>query len=72
MDRGAWWATVHGVTNSQHNNTIANKNNDFLLGLKISFQNFQNSLEVNALLSSLTGFYKIKLSNSMVTKQVLE
>ena len=42
MDRGAWWATVHVVTKSRHTNTIANKNNDFLLGLQnISFLIFQ-------------------------------
>ena len=37
MDRGAWWATVHGVTNSQ---TRQQPNNDSNIVIPFSFANF--------------------------------
>ena len=45
MDRGAWWATVHGVTKVGYNLATETKKPNHLLALCISISSLENGDE---------------------------
>ena len=62
MDRGAWWATVHGVTKSQSQSILKEINPEYSLeGLKLKLQYFghlkqtMDSLEKSLILGKIEG-----------------